>query len=39
MRQSQLVVNSEPIRVRSGQATDCWMPSARDKGSQKTLKP
>ena len=39
MRQSQLVVNSAVASVRSGQATDCLTPSARDNGSQNTLKP
>ncbi len=39
IRQSQLVVNSSPINVRSGQATDLVMPIARDSGSQNTLKP
>src|SRR5580692_6124323 len=39
IRQSQLVVNSSPSNVRSGQATDLVMPIARDSGSQNTLKP
>src|ERR1044071_4641809 len=38
-RQSQVVVNSARPRVRLGHATDCVTPSARDSGSQNTLKP
>ena len=38
-RQSQLVVNSEPTSVRSGQSTGLVSPIARDSGSQNTLKP
>jgi hypothetical protein len=37
-RQSHVVVNSARPSVRSGQATGCVTPSARDSGSQKTLK-
>jgi len=39
MRQSQVVVVSSPRRSRSGHATDFVSPTARDSGSQNTLKP
>src|SRR5437867_6168297 len=38
-RQSQVVVKSAAPSVRSGHATDRVTPSARDSGSQNTLKP
>jgi hypothetical protein len=38
--QSQVVVNSARATLMfEGQATDCWTPIARDRGSQNTLKP
>src|SRR5882724_2752656 len=39
MRQSHVVVKSALTSVRSGQATESFMPIAFDRGSQKTLKP
>jgi hypothetical protein len=38
-RQSQVVVNSAEKVVISGQVAGLSMPIARDKGSQKTLRP
>ena len=38
-RQSQVVVTSARASVRSAQTTGCVTPSARDSGSQNTLKP
>ena len=39
MRQSQVVVKSSCQSVMSGHALVCVTPSARDSGSQNTLKP
>src|SRR5437762_10666233 len=38
-RQSHVVVNSSLSNEMSGQLWDCVNPSARDSGSQNTLKP
>jgi hypothetical protein len=39
MRQSQVVVKSSWTSEMSGHVLDAVTPSARDSGSQKTLKP
>src|SRR5438445_6116279 len=39
MRQSQVVRNRDEMSDGSGQATYFWTPTARESGSQNTLKP